>query len=535
MSLKRIYIGIFLAVALAALVYFGVRYTRNAMFTENIIMGVSENFGRDLEKFFSPVMSDIMSIQSAVTHKSHTLWNEDTLQLNFYKFFEQHSIYSTAFFKNGETGEYIFYRDRNSYVSSINFGGDLSDSVYQWKRFARPGEMMNQWIEVLSNDLVNQDWYEGSHAYIGQEQIYWEGQYHSVFAKEPVFTGAIAWMPGVGNQHSALAFEIPARHLVKAMRKYNWYHERRLFILSDDGEFVNIPASSKDSIVFFLNDDDNSISGDEVLSRIKSDLSLFQADSVQTFTFLLNEEPWWVHIDRATVDGRTIQYGIALRESELILGKLRKNQSVLLLLLVFLILFTTRLYIRKKKRLKYLESVDKKKKSDRTEIDILELINKGEGNYLEFKSSLRWDYQQEIVNSRLEEVVFKTIAAFSNGEGGMLIIGVDDDGEIIGLEKDFKSLKRFGPDFFEIHLRNLLNTHFGISFSTNQLLINFPKIHGNDICIIEIEKGSEPVYLAVADKNGNKAEKFYVRSGNSSQEIKSLKEINTYITHRFNL
>lgn len=96
------------------------------------------------------------------------------------------------------------------------------------------------------------------------------------------------------------------------------------------------------------------------------------------------------------------------------------------------------------------------------------------------------------------------------------------------------SLKRFGADFFEIHLRNLLNTHFGISFYTNQLLINFPKINGNDICIIETEKGFEPVYLTVADKNGNKAEKFYVRSGNSSQEIKSLKEINSYITQRFN-
>lgn len=534
MSLKRIPFGLFLAIAVAALVYFVIKYTRNDLFTENIIIGVSENFGQDLEKFFSPVMSDIMSIQSEVSDNSHALWNEDTLQLNFYNFFEQHSIYSSAFFKNGEKDEFIFYRDRNSYVSSMNFGGALSDSVYQWERFSRPGEMMNQWIEVLSNDLVNQDWYEGSHAYIGQEQIYWEGQYQSAFVKEPVFTGAIAWMPSNATQHSALAFEIPARHLVKAMRKYNWYHERRLFIFSDDGEFVNIPASSKDSIVFFLNDNGKSISRDEVLARIKSDLSLFQSDSAQTFTFFLDEEPWWVHIDRANINGRTIQYGIALRERELLLGKLRKNQFVLLLLLVFLVLATTRFYILKKNKSKYLEPVNKKKKSDRKETDMFELIEKGEGNQLEFKSSLRWDYQQKKVNSRLEEVVFKTIAAFSNGEGGMLIIGVNDEGEILGLEKDFQSMKRFGPDYFEIHLRNLLNTHFGISFSTNQLIINFPEIQGNYICTIETNKGSEPVYLTVADKNGNKAEKFYVRSGNSSQEIKSLKEINTYITQRFN-
>lgn len=534
MSLKRFSIGVFIAVALAALVYFGVRYTRNDVFTENIIMDVSGSFGQDLERFFFPVMSDIMNIQNVVSDKSHALWNEDTLQLNFYKFFEQHPIYSTAFFKNGEKGEFVFYRDRNSYVSSIRPGRDLSDSVYQWKRFSRPGEIMNQWNEVLSNDLVNQDWYEGSHAYIGREQIYWEGQYQSAFVKEPVFTGAIAWMPEDGSQHSALAFEIPAKHLVKAMKKYNWYHERRLFILSDDGEFVNIPSSSKDSIVFFLNDKNNMISKDVVLSRIKSDLSLFQTDSAQTFTFLLNEEPWWVHIDQAIINGRTIQYGIALREGELILGKLRKNQFVLLFMLAFFVLFTARFIIRKMNQSKLLEPTDNKRKIDRTETDLLKLIESGEGNHLEFKSSLRWDYQQHSVNPRLEEVIFKTIAAFSNGEGGMLIIGVDDDGKILGLEKDFQTMKRFGPDFFEIHLRNLLNTHFGITFSTNQLSINFPEAKGSLICTIEIEKSSEPVYLSVTDKNGNKAEKFYIRSGNSSQEIRSLKEINIYISQRFN-
>ncbi len=162
------------------------------------------------------------------------------------------------------------------------------------------------------------------------------------------------------------------------------------------------------------------------------------------------------------------------------------------------------------------------------------MIESGEGNHLEFKSSLRWDYQQHNVNPRLEEVIFKTIAAFSNGEGGMLIIGVDDEGQVLGLEKDFQTMKRFGPDFFEIHLRNLLNTHFGITFSTNQLSINFPEAKGSLICTIEIEKSSDPVYLTVTDKNGNKAEKFYIRSGNSSQEIKSLKEINIYISQRFN-
>ena len=54
------------------------------------------------------------------------------------------------------------------------------------------------------------------------------------------------------------------------------------------------------------------------------------------------------------------------------------------------------------------------------------------------------DMNQGRVNPKLEDVIIKSIAAFSNGEGGLLLIGVADDGSIIGLEGDFSSLKKQG-------------------------------------------------------------------------------------------
>ena len=88
-------------------------------------------------------------------------------------------------------------------------------------------------------------------------------------------------------------------------------------------------------------------------------------------------------------------------------------------------------------------------------------------------------------------------------------------------------------DYFEIHLRNLLKQHFGIPFITQNLIMEFPVIEGKEICAIRIAEGSEPVYITTTDKHGNKTERFYVRSGNSSQEIQSLKEITEYISRRF--
>src|SRR6266571_9260234 len=68
------------------------------------------------------------------------------------------------------------------------------------------------------------------------------------------------------------------------------------------------------------------------------------------------------------------------------------------------------------------------------------LIAEGESDELEFKSTLRWDLKEGTVNKRLEEVIAKTVAAFANSQGGTLLIGVDDEGQVLGLEHDYLSL-----------------------------------------------------------------------------------------------
>jgi hypothetical protein len=166
-----------------------------------------------------------------------------------------------------------------------------------------------------------------------------------------------------------------------------------------------------------------------------------------------------------------------------------------------------------------------------SEVSIEELIAGGESNELEFKSSLRWDYQNERYEKKLEEVILKSISAFANGEGGKLIIGVGDDGEKLGLDHDYTSLGG-DKDRFEVHIRNLINKSFGENFGANGLSIKFEKINDSEICIIDILKWNKPLYLECKDKNGQKTKKFYIRSGNTSQEL-GLDEITDYISNRF--
>jgi hypothetical protein len=169
------------------------------------------------------------------------------------------------------------------------------------------------------------------------------------------------------------------------------------------------------------------------------------------------------------------------------------------------------------------------------EHEIVDIIKGGENEQTEFKSSLRWDYREQKVNPALETVILKSISAFANGKGGILLIGVQDDGEILGLQPDFDTLKKKDVDGFELHLRRLIKNQFGISFTTAHLQIYFPVIDGKTICVIQVTPSHHPLYLKTKNKNGTPVEKFYVRMGNASQEISSLREIQNYIKNRFEL
>ena len=111
-------------------------------------------------------------------------------------------------------------------------------------------------------------------------------------------------------------------------------------------------------------------------------------------------------------------------------------------------------------------------------------------------------------------------------------MGVDDDLNIVGLENDYKTLKNQTKDEFELHLRNLVNNAYGVEFATNNLEILFPIVEDEEICVVNIKKGLRPLYTEITGKNGEKNKKFFVRSGNSSQEL-AIDEAAEYIKNRF--
>ncbi len=153
--------------------------------------------------------------------------------------------------------------------------------------------------------------------------------------------------------------------------------------------------------------------------------------------------------------------------------------------------------------------VEEKKES------VQKLIRKGESNVLEFKASIRWDYYQDKMNKELEMVIVKTIASFLNSKGGILLIGVNDDGEIISIEKDLSTLKKKNLDGFQLLIIDLISKYIGKEFA-NYIKIRFENLNDVEVCVITVKNSPNPVFFKSPDKK-----EFYIRFGNSTRFLDS--------------
>lgn len=154
------------------------------------------------------------------------------------------------------------------------------------------------------------------------------------------------------------------------------------------------------------------------------------------------------------------------------------------------------------------------------------LLFKSESQFIEFKSSARFDYHIQRANKDLEKSIVKTISAFMNSEGGTLILGIDDDKNILGLENDYQTLAKKDRDGYELFIVGLVGRFLGKELCSN-ISVSFLDIEGKDVCLVKISKNNKPVFIEKMDQS------LYVRTGNNTQKLNT-KEAVEYIQKQFN-
>lgn len=152
---------------------------------------------------------------------------------------------------------------------------------------------------------------------------------------------------------------------------------------------------------------------------------------------------------------------------------------------------------------------------------ILQLIAQGENNQVEFKSTLRWNIHAKNIGKEIEVAWLKTVVAFLNTDGGILLIGVNDDGEILGTQLDkFKS-----DDRYLLHVNSLIKTSIGMDY-INKIAFDLVAVGEHKVLCIQCSPSSEAVFL----KNAGE-EEFYARFGPGTQKL-TAKDMLAFVNNR---
>ena len=147
---------------------------------------------------------------------------------------------------------------------------------------------------------------------------------------------------------------------------------------------------------------------------------------------------------------------------------------------------------------------------------IADLLKLPESETLEFKSTLKWDIRQEKSNPALVLECVKTIAGFLNNRGGVLIVGYDDDNNIVyGLEKDYPfTSKKQNYDGWQQYFINQINDKLGKTIN-HYFTIESISYNGKTLAKINVKTSPNPVFTKQDNNEGN----FYVRIHGQTENL----------------
>lgn len=155
---------------------------------------------------------------------------------------------------------------------------------------------------------------------------------------------------------------------------------------------------------------------------------------------------------------------------------------------------------------------------DRSHIDSLPSINvaDGENQKLEMKSYARYNPRTGKADDAVEHATVRAVAGFLNAEGGVVLLGVNDKGQHIGVAEDVALSKNGTLDGYELWLRDVFVKNFGTSTVKNLIRISFAidQETKNTVVIVSVLPSRNLVFVTYRG-----VEHFYVRVGNSTRSL----------------
>lgn len=476
---------------------------------------LAEKMAFRLDRFFSPAAQDLLLIRQWSMNGALSVFEPEPLTAKLAPLMENHSqIYSIMLWVP-ERLSYLLTRDGEGLlIGHKQTNADNPDWV--WRSQDAGGSVTETWREIEETLDASLDAWQGVPALKDQEQIIW---YHAESfppAQRSGVFAATAWRQGKID-HAAAAGVLDAQ-IVQLLDDIRTGPSYRFFLFSQNGLFIDFQNQATPSVSSMQNGNARVVPQDPILTAARK-VWLQQGEIDLPFGFDFTGDRFYglVHV----LPGSRQDTGIGvLAAREDLLRHLPLNRFFFVPVvsgLLWLALLAVVIGMGRRKR----GDPGKKSLQTMTENELIQLIEKGETDILEFKSTLRWNLKSGKAGKEIELACLKTVAAFMNTDGGTLLVGVADDGTISGIAADnFPN-----DDKYLRHFSAIFEQHIGLNFSEFVEFALLPA-KGVSVFVVRCRRSPRPVFITT-----KKDEMFFIRSGPSSRHL-TTSQVITYLEER---
>lgn len=414
-----------------------------------------------------------------------------------------------------EDGEEFAIQKRNNLYATYyyNSAADTLAKVTVWD--------VNKKREVadtlVGNRMYRADIFQIHESYASDKQLWKPASNLPGYAGRKGLSASILVTNTITQKRYIVIFFVPFKRMMTNTINVG-YKKGDVFIFRNDSLYFNFDgttdsATGFDTTKYFVSWKD--IPDKKHAEAIKIWQSLDSHDSVRMARFKYDDINYYAAF-RPVITGHDGTY-YALIVPSASLQTLLRSKSGALVLVAFIILLCTGVVFA----VMYVKNFNKVRFIPLTEDAVRHMISLGESDLLEFKSTIRTNLHAGKPGKEIELAWLKSVVAFCNTEGGTILIGVKDNGEILGLEADnFQN-----DDKCLLHVQNLISQHVGVEH-LSYVRFKLLEMENKKILVVQCI----PLKRIMLLKSSGK-EQFYVRSGPSSIEL-PMSKVLEYVNDR---
>jgi hypothetical protein len=421
--------------------------------------------------------------------------NEKNILIQFSPLIEQFNIIRIIYIVSDDGKAYAIKKSGNWELYKFLPNKKAILTVYNKDK----KEILKKKINI-EKDFRNSNWYKSAN------KSTYGFFYEDVQDKNNVGTISIKWEDKDNKQSGVIAFELSVEFINNIYEKLG-NDLGYAFLFDKKGRILNLV--------------DKRVK--EIEAKVLETWRETPNKKFHIFSLKLDKMRWWVGV-KELKKSKGLMLTIVIPEKEIIpnISKQKNKWYATFAIIVIILIILIHLLLKA-----YSQSLDKISELEKDDLDestkLLNLIKNGESSNLEFKSTVRMNLKSGKSGKEIEKAWLKNVVAFLNTDGGIVLLGVTDDGEIFGLEADnFKN-----KDSCMLHITNLIKQHIGLEFN-NYIHIESISVSGKDVVKIEVNKAPYPAYLHMNDKE----EEFYIRSGPSTVSLRISKAVKYIIENK---